>query len=476
MAGFAVLLTTSSCGDDFLNTSPTSSIETDKALTTEKDVNNAVNGLYDLLSTTGYYGGTMFFYGDMKGDDMQSSYNSGRACNQCYRFEHRSNNLNAGYLWGRPFYTIRNAWNIIDAIDRNQVQGDPGRLDALKGEAMAVLALCQFDLTRCFGYPYTKDQGAGWGAPIVDHPISLDENPPRSTVAQDYDFIIRTLEDAIGRMSDRRNNGRMNRYAARALLSRVYLYHDEPQKAFQTASELIREVEQNGEYRLYTRDAYVSSWDLDQSFGSESLFEIVNTTDDNGGRNSLAYLMHWNGYRDIFVTRKFADALLSDPEDVRGQLLEKQEYQGNEVWWLKKWPGPNPSTPSFYNNYVIFRLSEVYLIAAEAGVKVGGDAARQGLVYLNQIVQRANPARQVTMDEYTLDRVLDERSKELVGEGHRFFDMLRNGKTIIRRGGYHLPGIPEEINWDYTRCVLPIPLDQFTFSPDMEQNPGYTKN
>ena len=41
------------------------------------DIDNAVNGLYDLMSSYGYYGGTMFFYGDMKGDDMQSSYNSG---------------------------------------------------------------------------------------------------------------------------------------------------------------------------------------------------------------------------------------------------------------------------------------------------------------------------------------------------------------------------------------------------------------
>ena len=56
------------------------------------------------------------------------------------------------------------------------------------------MALCQFDLTRCFGYPYTKDKGAGWGAPIVDHAITLDENPPRSTVAKDYEFIISTLE------------------------------------------------------------------------------------------------------------------------------------------------------------------------------------------------------------------------------------------------------------------------------------------
>lgn len=40
---------------------------------------------------------------------------------------------------------------------------------------MTIMALCQFDLTRCFGYPYTKDKGAGWGAPIVDHAITLDE-------------------------------------------------------------------------------------------------------------------------------------------------------------------------------------------------------------------------------------------------------------------------------------------------------------
>ena len=65
-----------SCGDDFLTTHPGDSVSTDLALSTEQDIDNAVNGLYDLMSSYGYYGGTMFFYGDMKGDDMQSSYNS----------------------------------------------------------------------------------------------------------------------------------------------------------------------------------------------------------------------------------------------------------------------------------------------------------------------------------------------------------------------------------------------------------------
>ena len=51
---------------------------------------------------------------------------------------------------------------------------------------------------------------------------------------------------------------------------------------------------------FYTRDEYVPAWDLKNTFGTESLFEIANSTDDNGGRSSLAYLMHWNGYRENF--------------------------------------------------------------------------------------------------------------------------------------------------------------------------------
>ena len=61
-----------SCGDDFLTTHPGDSVSTDLALSTEQDIDNAVNGLYDLMSSYGYYGGTMFFYGDMKGMMMQS--------------------------------------------------------------------------------------------------------------------------------------------------------------------------------------------------------------------------------------------------------------------------------------------------------------------------------------------------------------------------------------------------------------------
>ena len=53
--------------------------------------------------------------------------------------------------------------------------------------------------------------------------------------------------------------------------------------------------------------------------------------------------------------------------------------------------------------------------------------------------------------------------------------MLRNGRTLYRSGGNHLMGTPAEVNWDYEKCILPIDRDQFTFCPDMPQNPGYLK-
>lgn len=193
---------------------------------------------------------------------------------------------------------------------------------------MAVIALCQFDLTRCFGYPYTKDNGASLGAPLIDHLVGTYENPSRSTVAQAYDFIIETLEEAVTLMSEEKNNGRMNKYAARALLARVYLYHNDNRKAFDMAEQLIKDVDASGSYALYPHEKYVAAWSVETKFGSESFFEIANSVDDTPGRDSWGYLLNWYGYQKGFVTQKYAEQMLADPGDVRGQLLEENKYAG----------------------------------------------------------------------------------------------------------------------------------------------------
>lgn len=61
-----------SCGENFLETFPSNAISSEIAISNISDLKNAVNGMYDLLSSYGYYGGTAFYYGDVKGDDHQS--------------------------------------------------------------------------------------------------------------------------------------------------------------------------------------------------------------------------------------------------------------------------------------------------------------------------------------------------------------------------------------------------------------------
>ena len=129
-------------------------------------------------------------------------------------------------------------------------------------------------------------------------------------------------------------------------------------------------------------------------------------------------------------------------------------------------------------NIPLLRLSETYLNAAEAAVKLGDNET--AIKYLEPIVKRANPNNTVEGTTLTLEDVLNERRKELVAEGHRMFDVLRNGMTIVRKD------IPNsnikntkhfsknlECDWNFYRIVLPIPKAEMDTNPNMEQNLGY---
>lgn len=463
------------CGDSFLDKKPSTQLPTSEAITTLDDVKHAVDGLYSLMASTYYYNASMFLYGDLKADDMQATSWAGGTVLSFYNYEHSTDVPNDGGLWGRPYYIVRNAWNIIEAMDAGKItDATAEEMNDYRGQALAAIALAHFDMTRVFGYSYAKDNGASWGVAIVDHAIGDDEHPNRSTVADCYQFVIDRLKEAIPLLSTDKHDGHINAYAARALLARAYLYCERNEEAYDTADELIRELEANGLYSLASNEDYLAQFDLDNKFGQEALFQIANTTSSNPGRDGISYLYHWWGQAYVLMTTDFMDFIRQDPDDVRAGIVATcASDRASDV--ILKYPGTAFETPSNENNYTVVRLSEVYLIAAEAGVKAGGSRATGGLAYLNRIVERGNPANTVAEADYTLDRVLDERRRELVGEGHRYFDMLRNGRTIYRSGGNHLMGTPAEVNWDYEKCILPIDRDQFTFCPDMPQNPGYLK-
>ena len=160
-------------------------------------------------------------------------------------------------------------------------EDDKAYRDDLKGEALAIRGLALFDLTRIFGYPYLKDNGASLGVPIIEGLSTIDSKPTRNTVAQCYTKIIDDLTQSLSLLGEKFNKGKINKWGAMVLLSRVYLYKGENANALKMASDAIIGAEKN-KYALWTNEDYPTAWGEDASASKpgEVLFEIVNLTTD----------------------------------------------------------------------------------------------------------------------------------------------------------------------------------------------------
>ena len=267
----------------------------------------------------------------------------------------------------------------------------------------------------------------------------------------------------------------LNKWGAMVLLSRVYLYKGENANALKMASDAIIGAEKN-KYALWTNEDYPTAWGEDASASKpgEVLFEIVNLTTDSPGKESMGYLNSYDGYDDMCITCSFYQFLKEDPKDIRLKLLsfDKKYYA-----YVNKYQ-PQREENIEDANIPLIRLSEAYLNAAEAAVKENDNDA--AVKYLDPIVKRANPDNTVVGQTITLERVLNERRKELVAEGHRMYDVIRNGLTVERKDvkDSNLSKTKHDTkymtyDWNFYMIVLPIPKKEMDANPNMEQNPEY---
>lgn len=157
-------------------------------------------------------------------------------------------------------------------------------------------------------------------------------------------------------------------------------------------------------------------------------------------------------------------------------------YSSNE-WDERRFPSLNkwidPTRPDRQKvegqrDFILMRLGDAYLLRAEARLKQGNT---QGAAEDINLIRRrgAQPGREAEMEitaaDVTLDFILDERARELVGEGHRWWDLTRTGK-LVERVRLHNPQAAPNIQ-DF-HVVRPIPQDQIDRTlGGYPQNPGY---
>ncbi len=470
-----LLLATASCGNDWLDLEPSTSVDTETSIKGLSEIEFTLNGIYSTMQSSDAYSGRLVYYGDVTGDDMQAVSSTKRTGNY-YRFNFTKDSGPTSH-WSYLYSIIQNCNIILLNIDKLSISDDDKEYrDDLKGQALAIRGLALFDLTRIFGYPYLKDNGASLGVPIVTGISTIDSKPSRNTVAQCYEAIIADLSSSVTLLGKEFNKGKINRWAAMTLLSRVYLYKGDNALALQMAEEAIAGAESNG-YALWSTEEYPTAWGNDASAANpgEVLFEIVNLTTDSPGKESMGYLNSYDGYDDMCITCSFYHLLLEDPDDVRLQLLSFDKTYYAYVNKYQPQQGENITDA----NIPLLRLSEAYLNAAEAAVKVNDND--KAVKYLDAIVRRANPNRTVEGKTLTLDDVLNERRKELVAEGHRMYDVIRNGLTVHRINDSDKKLSKTKHNteymdydWNFYKILLPIPKKEMDTNPNMVQNPGYS--
>ncbi|MCT4616364.1 MAG: RagB/SusD family nutrient uptake outer membrane protein [Marinifilaceae bacterium] len=469
-----------SCSDDFIDLE-SSKAQTPSSIKTVADAQVTLNGAYDYMQDDEYYGSDFITLPDVLGEDCRAT-TTGRLDTE-YHYGFYTEASQTG-LWIFPYRVLKQVNNILAIVDGLDAETDKliAERNDLKGQALALRALAHFDLVRLYGKAYSHDNGASLGVPIVTEPLKFDAKPKRNTVAEVYTQVIKDFTDAIALLSDKANNGKINKWAAKALLSRVYLYHGDDKLAFDMAVDVIT----NSGAKLVPNAEYVNSW-VD-GFNTESLFEIANSDEDNAGLEAVSYLWDKKGYGQIVATDSYIAKLAADPDDVRNQMLWEDKSSTDDsprYGRVLKYPGKantldliktGGDAKSYNANVIVIRLSEVYLIAAEAGLKAGEAKA---IDYLNAIVSRANPANEVAAANFNIDRILEERSLELIGEGHRLFDLVRNKKDVVRTGKDHWGNLPKDdeikgktIPYNYYKMIQPIPRVELDVN-ELTQNPKY---
>ncbi|RGS47202.1 RagB/SusD family nutrient uptake outer membrane protein [Segatella copri] len=498
--GCAILAASlSSCVNDWLDVAPSDGTDADAALTSSSDLDAARTGMYKALKGNSdlvdYYGQQFFVYGDVHaGDDYQ--YNNLGGSNRASFYydmnyqtasEFSSSTSSSNVAWKSPYIVIGRANRIIAAAEGGALSDAAeakATIDQYAAEAKVLRALAHFDLVRIYGKPYTEDQGASLGVPLVTGVLESNAKPARSTVAEVYTQVVKDLTEAISSnaLATETEPGYVSVWGAKAILSRVYLNMGDYANALSVAEDIIK----NSGAALWTRDQYFKAWDASTPNESEFLFRLnVAGSTDNNDLNGIGNLQQREGYKEMVATKKFVDMLTSDPKDVRNDMFlpataakEVATYGTNKVY-LNKLRGQGGDLRNV-TIVPIIRLSEVYLTAAECAFR--NNDKTKAVEYLNDLVKNRTTtvASLATVDNITLDRILIERRKELIGEGQRYFDALRNNETITRYTseadkGWHktLSKEAQSFNRDYFKAIAAIPQAEINANPNIKQNTGY---
>ncbi len=518
---FTVVILFTSCSD-FLEETVIDRYTPETFYKTEADAHAAINGAYAELTTFSYYKYSFTVPIFVSSDAIWS-----KASGDYSVFGEKTYSSSTNYLrssWKSMYHVVNNSNLVLKYVPAMEINEDTK--NRILGEAYFLRAFSNFNLVRCFG-----------GVPLKLK-ATLDDSDlhtPRSSVDEVYQQIFEDLKLAVQLMpvvgeQPAAEAGRATKGSAQAILALAYLTHGDWVEAKEYADQVINSGQyslvndfgnlwdvskenQNGQEVIFAvkfaRDALAS---LTGAIGSEFALSFLPTsargyTGDPVGKGSGKYRLQPYFY-DLCTSGQLAG-------DYRAEKTFLTEWVGNNGQIFTSYPDPKAKgddkkgpylgkyiDPDGYdsrnheNDFNIIRYAEVLLIKAEAANELGSTA--EAYDAFNQVrararmangTERSAPANLTTglsKAEFR-EAVFHERGAELIGEGHRWFDLLRmkraDGKTYYEyMFNEYVPSLPtnkaeqSNIVWNSKHLLFPIPIDEIlnnsAIGPE-DQNPGF---
>lgn len=456
-----VVLVTTSCSLD-----PTIADNTPVTLTDTDNMRQLIDGSYYTISSSSYLGRNMVIAGEIRADNTFANGSSGRFI-RWGRMNIQEVDGDVSSLMAVAYGSLANA-NIIINSDIAGIEGDEDDKNQMLGEAYAMRAFVHFDLLRLYGQKYLSG-GSNLGISYIKQ-YKGPKDVPRGSVESNFEDLKGDIAEAIhyfelGQNSEyATSQTNFTLDAAYALQSRVGTYMKDYAYAYEGSSQIV------DSYDVTSEADFVAMWEQ-QTPPAGSIFEIFqNTTNNNAGNSSLAYIYRGDAYGDVVAF----DNLLEDAEFEEGDVRASEdmidvvyEDEEEEIGYLRnigKYPSMGQNLGR--DNLKVFRIEEVVLNHAEA--LANGAGSGDALQYLNMIPQNRGASNYANA---SMENIIKERRKEFVFEGFRLYDLARMGMDIRdMEEPINNHGLIEAGSFKF---AFPIPEREINANNQATQNPGY---
>lgn len=469
-----VLLLFASCDNDFLETTPESTIN-DNQLASSAEANEAIiNGIYSALRSYGLSIANHEDYGhksiltatDLMSNDMLMTKSSWYS--NFYNYQARQQiNSRSRLAWSTYYPQIKTTNVVLESVPASVTDE---KLRAIRGQALALRGYFYFMLARMYGPTYLGNENK-LCVPLYTEVVL--KGKARATVNEVYSQIETDLNEAIALLNNykRRNNNVIDESVTKAFLADVYLEMGKYPQAAILAHDarqnytLLTENEWNGGfYDVNNKDTmWGASITSAQSSFVASFFSHFDNTNESGYAGGLGIYKNIdkNLYNSISETDFRKKAFVAPT----GNIV----YPSLPVYANIKFKDPTIDA----GDYIYLRAAAMYYIEAEAYARSGNEALAKKALYEITIARDPSYIISTNTGAVLINEIILQKRIELWGEGYAWFDMKRLGISLTRDyvGSNHPSFGKFNILAGDNKFIFQIPQAEIDANPLIVQNP-----